>query len=227
MKGASSPAELWLIRHGESIDNREQRYQGQRDGPLSPLGKEQALRLAQRLQRLHASCPFAVLYSSDLTRAVATAQPTSQALGLPLRTQPSLREIDVGAWSGLTFGEIAHKYPAQWAASFPRMDPDLVRGGGESYRQAQERIVAAIDHIARAHPDERVLVFFHGGVMRAYLAHLLGFPLSNLRRLRVHNAAINRVRLDTAQRENGAGEGTENGPISGVVLSVNDLAHLE
>ena len=59
-----------------------------------------------------------------------------------------LREIDVGLWSGLTFADIQSRFPEEWAASYPVMDPDRVRGGGESYRQAQERVVHSLQGIA-------------------------------------------------------------------------------
>jgi len=129
-------AELWLIRHGESIGNRDELYQGQDDLPLSPRGRRQAALLAARLAVLHRIQAFSAIYASDLTRAVQTAEPCAQAIGLPILPHSGLREIDVGAWSGLPFAEIERHFPDEWAASYPVMDPEQVRGGGESYRQA-------------------------------------------------------------------------------------------
>ncbi len=220
--GRELATELWLIRHGESMGNLEGRYQGHADLPLSPRGHEQASRLAQRLARIAARRPFAALYSSDLQRAQQTARPVSQALGLPVQVDPGLREIDVGVWAGLTFQEIAQRFPRQWAASTDVVDPHLERGGGESYAQAQARIVAQVNAIAQRHPGQRVLIVFHGGVLRAYLLHLLGLDLSNLRRLRTDNTAINRVLAYPAPRGDGPGRA-----LPGVVISVNDVAHLE
>jgi broad specificity phosphatase PhoE len=157
---------------------------------------------------------FSALYSSDLRRVVETATPTSQVLGLPIQQEEGLREIDVGRWAGLTFDEIAEGFPEEWASfHLESIDPCLKRGGGESYVLAQQRIVKTLDKIACQHPGEMVLIFSHGGVLRAYLAHVLGLPLTNLRRLAIHNTAICRVLL----HGDGCGE----------VIKVNDTAHLE
>lgn len=209
-------AELWLIRHGESIGNRDKIYQGHNDLPLSPTGYVQADLLAERLKALHLHRPFAAIYSSDLQRAMQTAKPISQAIGLTIQPQPALREIDVGEWSGLTFTDIQTRFPDEWTASYPVMDPDRVRGGGESYRQAQARTVQAIRSIAANHCGERVLVIFHGGVLQAVLVHLMQLPLPNKRYLQTANTSISRVRLT-----NGNGVGHD------LVLGMNDVAHLE
>ena len=209
-------AEFWLIRHGESIGNREHIYQGQNDLPLSPLGQQQAALLAERLASLQEIFSFSAIYSSDLQRAVQTAIPTNQAIGLPVIDRAGLREIDVGAWSGLTFADIQARFPEEWAVSYPVMDPDKPRGGGESYRQAQVRVVQSLGEIAQKHLGERVLVFFHGGVMQATLAHIMQLPLANKRFLQTANTSISRVRLSP-----------DNGQLSGLILGMNDVAHLE
>jgi len=209
-------AELWLIRHGESIGNRDRIYQGQNDLPLSPLGHRQAELLAERLAAIHPVQPFSAIYSSDLQRAVQTAAPSAQAIGLPIHLAPGLREIDVGAWSGLTFAEIEQRFPDEWAASYPVMDPERVRGGGESYRQAQLRSVEAVRAIVAAHPQERVLLFFHGGVLQAVLAYVMQLPLPNKRFLHTSNTSISRLRLACVGQE-----------MHGQLLGVNDVAHLE
>ncbi|MBX3051953.1 MAG: histidine phosphatase family protein [Caldilineaceae bacterium] len=209
-------AELWLIRHGESVGNRDNIYQGQNDLPLSALGHSQAELLAKRLARLHAGSPFSAIYSSDLQRALQTAAPVVQAIGLPIADRVDLREIDVGDWSGLTFVDIQRRFPDEWTASYPVMDPEQVRGGGESYRQAQIRIVHALARIARDHPGQRVLVFFHGGVMQAALAHIMQLPLPNKRFLHTANTSISRVKMTP-----------ENETVEGMVLCINDVAHLE
>lgn len=211
-----SNAELWLIRHGESVGNRDNVYQGQNDLPLSPRGCEQTVLLAERLAALHQIQPFSALYSSDLQRAWQTALPCAAAIGLPVLTHAGLREIDVGRWSGLSFAEIQRRFPEEWADSYPVMDPERVRGGGESYRQAQQRAVAALCAIVAAHPDQRVLVFFHGGVLQAVLTHVLQMPLPSKRFLHTANTSISRLRL-----------AADNGNLSGLVLGINDTAHLE
>src|SRR6185437_6606991 len=92
---------LLLVRHGETDWNAERRYQGHADVPLNDRGVEQARELAEQLagERIDA------IYSSDLSRAHATAEIVGERLGVPVVTDPDLREIDVGAVEGLTFEE--------------------------------------------------------------------------------------------------------------------------
>lgn len=216
LSSSSSSAELWLIRHGQSVGNRDNLYQGQNDLPLSALGVEQAAALARRLAALHPAYGFSAIYASDLQRALDTARPTAHLLNLSIQTRPALREIDVGAWSGLSFAEIQKRFAGEWADSYPVLNPDRVRGGGESYRQAQTRVIDALGRIADAHSDERVLVFFHGGVLQAALAQIMQMPLANKRFLRTSNASISRVEMRL-----------ESSGVSGVVLCMNDTGHLE
>jgi broad specificity phosphatase PhoE len=207
--------EIWLIRHGESTGNRDGIMQGQEDLPLSDLGHEQARKLAARLARQR----FAALYASDLARAVQTAAHLDEVLRLGIRSDRRLREIDVGRWSGLTNEQIAERFPREWHA-WQERDPTLRRGGGESYAEAQGRIVATITAIARRHAGERIAMVCHGGVMRAYLGELLGLDLRNIWHLTIGNTAICRLRPFAP-----ATGGKQ--PRLGRIDGINDLAHLE
>ncbi len=217
MPTANDPAqtELWLVRHAESTGNKDGVLQGQQDQPLSPLGHLQAKLLARRLQGQR----FAALYCSDLQRARGTAQYVAQATSLLPRPDQRLREIDCGAWSGLTNEQIAAAFPEEWAAWHQR-DPRMRRGGGESYVDAGIRITEAIESIAVMHPGQRVLVIFHGAVLRIYLATLLQLDLSLTWHLVVSNTGICRVKPFEP-----AFGGTN--PRVGHIVSMNDLAHLD
>ena len=95
---------LTLTRHGQTRDNVEGRWEGRRDGPLTPEGRRQIEAPGHRLKPLG---PYAVVYSSPLGRAVETAQLLLTALGeLPVRTDTRLAEDDFGAWDGLTPAEL-------------------------------------------------------------------------------------------------------------------------
>src|SRR5579864_7883681 len=102
---------LLLARHGETDWNREHRWQGRADPPLNARGREQAAALAASL----AQVPLGAIYSSDLARALETAELVGGALGVAVTSEPALREIDVGEWSGLTTAEIERTFPAGWA----------------------------------------------------------------------------------------------------------------
>ena len=116
-----------LVRHGETIWNEEQRYQGASDPPLSERGELQARRLAARL----ASESIGLIYSSDSTRALQTADQIAAHHGRQVRADPRLREMDFGDWEGLTYSEIRERYPqalARWQGDPLATSPP----GGES-----------------------------------------------------------------------------------------------
>jgi probable phosphoglycerate mutase len=159
---------ILLARHGETDWNSERRWQGHADRPLNEVGREQARELAESL----ADRTIDVVYSSDLLRAHQTALIVAQRLGLPVDVDAGLREVDVGDWSGRVHTEIEGR------------DPDGYRrwqeggkgwGGGESYEEMGERVVAAVLRLAaRHHPGETVLIVTHGGSIRACRATAAG-----------------------------------------------------
>ncbi len=210
--------EFWLIRHGESRENRDGRFLANSEVPLSSFGIAQAERLSKRLGPQQ----FAAVYSSDMRRAVETALLLSAPLGLSVQQVPELREIQFSGWGGLTWKEIAENYPEEWAA-LEEADPHLRIGGStESFAEAQQRVVTALDRIAQSHPGERVLIVSHSTAIRHYISHILGLPLNEFRHLgEVRHCAISRVRPFGAPRLGG------NRGRPGVVVVVNDAAHLE
>lgn len=165
---------LYLMRHGETEWNRDGRFQGQTDVPLSDLGRRQSHNLGRRA----AALPLAALYSSDLARArdtahiVASYRPEHPAVFL----EPRLREVHVGQAAGLTAAEIQGRYPDFWAAR--ARDPLGTRmPGGESVLAVLARAQAAVDAIASRYPGQAVGVVTHGGVIKALTCHVLGLPL--------------------------------------------------
>ncbi len=157
-----------LLRHGQTGDNLGGRFQGQRDTPMDQHGREQAAGIA----RLLASTQPTRILSSDLDRAVQTAQPIAGLLGLTVDTDPRLRELDLGSWQGLTSEQARAQHPdehAAWTAG-----QDVRRGGGESYHDAGVRaaqcLLEALDTIADA---ELLLAVSHGGTIRGALGVLL------------------------------------------------------
>jgi broad specificity phosphatase PhoE len=137
--------ELLIARHGETDWNREQRWQGHADPPLNELGRAQADELAEAL----AGEELEAIYSSDLRRAFETAEIVGRRLGLPVTSDPDLREIDVGSWSGLTREQLEGR---EW--------------DGESKELHGRRVLEAVRRIAAQHPEGRVLVVTHGGSLR-------------------------------------------------------------
>src|SRR4026208_1044242 len=114
-----------LIRHGQSRGNAERRFGGHTATPLSARGRNQALATARTLK----SESVTAIYSSDLARAMETAQPLSRLPALPVHGTSAFRERSVGVMEGLTFEDAAQKHPEQYAALLRRDFDHVVRGG--------------------------------------------------------------------------------------------------
>ena len=163
-----SDTRILLARHGETEWNRIGRWQGQADPPLNDTGLRQAAELADRL----AGQPISAVYASDLRRASETARVVADHLGVELTEDAGLREIDVGSWSGLTRAEVEERFPE----GFSRWQAGGIGHDGETSDQLTERVVAAVERIAHAHPGETVLAVTHGGAIRAVRRHAAGEP---------------------------------------------------
>lgn len=158
-----------LIRHGQSQGNAEGRFGGHSATPLSARGRAQAEATARTL----ANERVTAIYSSDLMRAVETAQPLARALKLEINRAAAFRERSVGQMEGFTFQEAAEQFPADYAALL-RRDFDLVLTGGESYRQMLDRAAHALDAAIDANRGGSVAVFSHTGTICILALHLMG-----------------------------------------------------
>ncbi len=173
---------ILLARHGETDWNREGRFQGWADPPLNETGREQARALAEQLSDV----PFEAVYSSDLRRAHETALIVAEPHGVPVVSDPALREIDVGSWSGLTRPEIEARFPGAG------------HHDGETRAEHLARVLAAVERIARAHPGERILIVSHGGSLRTLRRHAIGDPVHPIENcgvyeLRFRNGAFSAI----------------------------------
>jgi broad specificity phosphatase PhoE len=182
---------ILLARHGESDWNRTNRWQGFADRPLTDLGRRQAIELAARLEETELDA----VYSSDLQRARQTAEIVAGSKRLAVQTVRDLREVDVGSWSGLTRAEAEARYPEDYARWLQGAEG---WHDGETYDQLGERVVRAVQRIAKEHDGQRVLVVAHGGTIRAIHAAALGVDVHTYRRIqRVEpNATLSAVCVD-------------------------------
>ena len=160
---------LYLIRHGQSAGNAEGRFGGHSPTPLSKLGEEQARITAQQLAREKID----VIYSSDLLRAVKTAEPLAELLDLPIIKTDAFRERKVGVLEGLTFDESKEKHPKDYYALVNRNIQHVITGG-ESYRQLLRRATGALREILQIHRGEKVAIFSHTGAICFLTLHLIG-----------------------------------------------------
>lgn len=169
------PTTIVLVRHGETDWNRESRFQGHADTCLNDAGRAQVADLALALE----GTDLTAVYSSPLERAAETAKIIASKLGLEVRLDDALMEVDVGSWSGLTRSEIETRYPdgyARWRAYGHGWDD------GETYEELGLRVVAGLQRIAESHPDQQVLAVTHGGPIRSALAAADSVPFGSARR---------------------------------------------
>jgi 2,3-bisphosphoglycerate-dependent phosphoglycerate mutase len=216
------PLTLILIRHGETADNAIGRLQGQRDVPLSDIGRAQAERLAARLLAAYSATssllpgPPDAVFTSDLSRASETAQIACRNLGFLSLPAPielrELRERGFGDWEGLDSAGVR----ARRAAG--EIDPP----NGETDEMVWQRMLQGLDRIARAARESEkpfvAMVFGHGGSLRMLIRRALNAPLEIVRHLQLSNTGITLLRFaDAAQIETTEGR----------VLCMNDTAHLQ
>src|SRR5256885_9526342 len=139
------------IRHGETAWNVDGRIQGQLDVPLNDTGRWQVHRLALAI----ADEGISAIYSSDLLRALETAQAVARGCDRPITTDVGLRERGFGVFEGLSYDEINQRWPEQ-ALRWRQRDPDFGAEGGETLREFSQRAVATVARLAALHPGETI-----------------------------------------------------------------------
>ncbi len=206
----SPPTRLYLVRHGQSAGNADGRFGGHGPTPLSKLGYRQAELTAEALAREGISA----IYSSDLIRAVQTAEPLSRLLDIPITTLTAFRERNVGVLEGLTFDESKEIHPKDYYALVSR-DVHHVITRGESYRDLLKRATTKLWEILRSNSGERIVIYSHTGAICFLSLHLMGAitrSTKNTPWLVTSNCGINRFEI----------RGRKNVR----VLALNDTRHL-
>ncbi len=197
MKRAHEPGEitllttrLFLIRHGETLANREFRYIGARDDALSKLGERQAAQLADALAPL----PIAGVYSSPLQRAYRTARAIAGSHGLGVRIATELRECDFGTWEGLSRAEVLARGPEEVERLHAwERDSTVAPPGGESFAAVQQRVRAFVEELAETHAGQALALVSHVGPIKVLLAAALDTPISASFRIFLDPATISVV----------------------------------
>jgi len=166
---------IYLVRHGRVVGAELRRFLGHLDVPLSETGEAQLEGLARRLS----ATPLAAIYASDLVRARRSAEIVAAPHGLIPRVTPSLREMAMGRWEGLTADEIKAAEPEAFKEWMARIG-EFPFPEGESVPDLLARAWPAFERVVGAHAGERVAVVAHGGTNRAILCRALGLPLDRL-----------------------------------------------
>ena len=155
---------LYIIRHGESRGNLENRFVGYSDWELTDKGREQAKRLGEYMKGVDIDA----VYASDLCRAVDTAKPFADAKGMEIIQRKDLREINGGEWEEVLFSDIARDYPKEfgaWKTDFL----NAVTIGGETTRELGDRVYREMENIAKENYGKKVAVVFHATAIKAFL----------------------------------------------------------
>jgi probable phosphoglycerate mutase len=201
---------FYIIRHGQTDWNLEGRWQGKADIPLNEAGRAQAQRLAGHLHRRRIR--FDAIYSSDLLRAWETATVIADRLNVEPVLLPALREIDVGAWSGLTRDEVVAQFHDLWERL--HSGEDVPRGGdGETFGQLYDRVVGAVERLMHERPGQTIALVTHGGPVRALLLHAARDKVGVLPRpLHISNTSLSVIACVANDWR---------------ILAVNDMSHLD
>ncbi len=152
---------LYVVRHGETDYNVQERYAGIADVPLNRTGLLQAEQLAEKMK----GSSFDLIITSPLIRARKTAEIVNTGLNLPLVVINEFTERNVGVYAGLTQEEVKSQYPELYARQCTRQ-PDDAPTGGETYREFDIRVSTALERLQVTYLDKRVLIVCHSRVAR-------------------------------------------------------------
>ncbi|MBI2954250.1 MAG: alpha-ribazole phosphatase [Chloroflexi bacterium] len=198
---------FYLVRHGQTEWNKVERFRGRVDIPLNETGAAQARAVAERL----AHEKIAAVFSSPLLRALKTAEPIAQKLGLAVQIADALVDFDFGDWQGLTPDEVAQKYPdlfVQWLTH-----PESVSiPGGESLEDVRTRVSRLVADLAARFKNQEVVLVTHKVVCKVLLCLALELDNSRYWQIEQDNGAISVFDLELPSRF--------------VVSLVNDTCHL-
>lgn len=179
---------LLLTRHGQTDWNIARRYQGHSNTELNQVGVRQAEQLAKRLssESIHA------VYSSDLSRAMTTAQAVASHHDIEPHADTRWRELSFGSWEGMTYEEMSAHSPELFDA-WMKDSLTVSTPNGETHTQLAERVQAAFNELKANHKDETVLVVGHSGSTQTLLALTLGVDLSRYWQFRVSQTSLSEL----------------------------------
>jgi len=188
-------SQLILIRHGQSVANRDLMVAGQLDTPLTDLGRQQARQTAPLIQGIQVDS----IHSSTLSRARETLSELNSVLNLeaPVTYHDDLRELHWGELQGTYdngHGESALPSRSEWFTWSGRVP------GGESYEEASNRIVGYFERVLgpELHSGKNVLLVAHAGVFKPLIRHLENLPFEETNNLRLANCEVRLYSFDDA-----------------------------
>lgn len=182
---------LYLVRHGETDWNKENRCQGCIDIELNEEGIRQAKAVASRLKDEEID----IIYSSTLKRAFRTAEIINTCINKEIIKDSSLNEINFGEWEGLTFDEM--KLRPDYNYNEWRLNPHRVTFPGEgSLQKVSDRCLGFVKEIINSNSDKNILIVSHGGILKLVVLGILGIGLDAYSKFYMANASLSIIVLD-------------------------------
>lgn len=179
---------LYLVRHGITQANKENRFAGRSDEELHHEGREQIRCVGEVLQDKN----IASIYCGPAKRTVQSAEILGTILDAPSRPIPELDEIDVSHWDGLTKDEIRQRYGDQYPTWLSA--PQSFRlPGCETLKQVQERAVRGVARILGSHNPGNLLLVSHLIVLRCLILYYKGLEIKDFRSIKIDNGSVIRV----------------------------------
>ena len=200
-------SKLLLVRHGNTKLNSAERFWGQTDVELGADGVKQAKQLRDRL----AAQKIDAIYTSNLSRTVATAEIIASRHQVDIITCDELVEINFGCVEGLTFKEISQRYP-ELAKLLARRSPETRFPGGESIDELNKRVSRFPSRLEKHKPEETILIVAHSGTLRLLMCNLLGIELKHWQQMRLDLASLSIL---------------ETYPHRAILSLLNDVSHLK
>jgi len=185
-----SPTRLYLLRHGEVESRYHRVFGGKIDMELSPLGHQQVQALAEYFRR-H---PPHVMYASPMKRVQQTLAPLAKWTGLNPIVLPGLREVDFGAWTGLSWEQVYERFKISAFDWLKQLEAGSI-AEAESTADFRARVGESLKQILAESAHKEIAVVAHGGVIRMLLAIILDLPFAKMSIFDVEYASITKVKM--------------------------------
>jgi probable phosphoglycerate mutase len=184
---------LYIVRHGQTQWNVEKRMQGWKDSPLTEEGIVQAKRLSEKLK----SVDFHRVLSSPSSRTMQTARILMDHRSIPLEPMEAFREIRLGRWEGMHYWEIQERYADAHERFWNRPSTYQPIGDGETFIQARNRILPALEHVIQSIHGQSVLLVTHAATKKLIMSYFENRPLDLLwEPPYMHHTAMSIIRFD-------------------------------
>jgi broad specificity phosphatase PhoE len=187
---------LYFLRHGEVESSYHKVFGGRIDMNLSPLGHEQVKALAKFLR----AAPPDVMYASPMRRVQQTLAPLAEETGLQPILMDGLREVDFGAWTGLSWDDVQARHGVSAFTWLTQLEDGTIERA-ESVRDFRQRVEIALDQILAEAPGKNIAVICHGGVIRMLLSILFDMPFRKMSMFEIEYASVTKVHYKPSKRE--------------------------